>query len=84
MYEKTTKNCELHTGIYGIEYDRDETQKVIGPVDGCIGNCNLAGWDYTYYSSESLVGNHGIGMSFIKYLWGYRQNMFYTKKKSHN
>ena len=62
VWEANDFDCTLYSGLSGLEYDKDDQGKWLGPVDGCIG-CHREGWDYIQDRApeNNLVGNGNVG-----------------------
>ena len=45
IFEEVESKCTLYNELGHIEYDEDDSKKIMGLVDGCL-NCFRNGWDY--------------------------------------
>ena len=45
IFEEAESKCTLYNELGHIEYDEDDSKKIMGLVDGCL-NCFRNGWDY--------------------------------------
>jgi len=61
VWEEMESSCTLYTDIEHIEHDEDTSEKMMGPVAGCL-QCFRHGWDYVSVGS----GNNMQGYGYIE------------------